>query len=100
MLGPLGALLVAHMVADYPLQTEWVATNKHDEIPALVAHSVDHAGVALLLLIWIGVSLDVAFPTAGAVFVTHGVIDSLDLHIRWDQTAHLLTTVALGGVLL
>lgn len=89
----LASLLVAHMVADYPLQPDWVASNKHTDTDALVSHAVVHgatASVLSALFVDVGVAAAIAIPLA---FV-HGAIDRFDLHIRWDQTAHLASVLA------
>lgn len=96
MISVLGSLLLAHMVADYPLQTDWMAENKHDDPDALISHSVVHAVVAFIA-VWalsgpVGMAVAIAFPLG----IIHGTIDAQDWFIRWDQTAHLLTAVVLS----
>jgi len=96
----IGALLLAHMVADYPLQTDWMASNKHNSLKALLSHSVIHGLVAGVTLALSGVETHIALATGMATLTWHAGIDSLNLHIRWDQTSHLLTCAFLGWLVM
>ena len=91
LLSYIGVLLASHMIADYPLQTNWMAENKHSERDALLYHSCVHGLVAFVLIapIHIGTAAAVSVPFAAV----HAIVDSRDLHIRWDQTAHFLTAI-------
>lgn len=94
----LAALLLAHLVADYPLQDRWMATRKHEDADALLVHILVH-GVATSALV--ALSTDptlLAAVAVGVIVVSHGVIDLFDLHIRWDQTAHLATLLVIWAV--
>ncbi|AFZ74551.1 DUF3307 domain-containing protein [Natronobacterium gregoryi] len=92
----LGALLLAHFVADYPLQTDWMAANKHSDRKALALHAYVH-GFAVLLFLPLATSSGLVIAGASAyVVAVHGTIDAFDFHIRWDQTAHLLSIVAVA----
>jgi len=99
MMAVVGALLLSHMVADYPLQTDWIAENKHGEPgAALLAHVIIHGVVTAVVVSFVATNL-FAFSIACFVTVIHGLIDLADLHIRWDQTAHLASVLflSLGG---
>lgn len=93
MMDTIGALLLAHMVADYPLQTDWMAENKHEGGRALEVHSIVHGVCATVVLIGHG---PVSVPIGASIALWHWGIDYQDLPIRWDQTAHLLTAVVYG----
>lgn len=81
------ALLAAHLIADYPLQTEWMVQNKHDHAFALLSHGVFHVAVTAALLTST-VTLLGAIGLGLVVGAVHVAVDAIDLHIRWDQTAH------------
>ena len=76
--------LVAHMVGDYLLQTDWQARHKrgglgNDPVArrALVTHVTTYTLAFLPALIWIGTELEPAWAViAGAlIFVPHLLID-------------------------
>ena len=80
----LAAFLVAHMVGDYLLQTDWQARHKRDGLSndpvarrALVTHVTTYTLAFLPALIWIGTELEPAWAViAGAlIFVPHLLID-------------------------
>lgn len=96
MLTAIGALLAAHMIADYPLQTDWMAENKHESSLALLAHSAIH-GVVALAILWFSTGSHFVTLVSAPFFTTHAVIDWQNYHIRWDQTAHFVTCIALGA---
>lgn len=98
-LGPLelfGALVVAHMLCDYPLQGDFLAKAKNHRAPlpgvpwgqALAAHSVIHGGAVWLLtgIWWLG----------AAETTAHALIDYLKSDRRpgfgfnSDQAIHIL----------
>jgi len=95
----IGALLLAHMIADYPLQTDWIAANKHDSHKALYIHSVIHGIVVEVALMAIGWHIWPAFGVGIIVLCLHGLVDNANLSIRWDQTAHLVSIVAIAWVM-
>lgn len=100
------ALVVGHMIGDYPLQGEFLAIHKNHRLPAsatnmpdrprglwfhcLTAHSMIHAG-----LVWAVTGL---FVLAIAEFVLHWVIDFLksegwtNFHV--DQLLHIICKIA------
>ena len=60
--------VVIHLIADWPLQTEWMAVHKTSLThPAAWVHSAIHAALLLLVLPW---------PVALGVGVTHLLIDT------------------------
>lgn len=60
--------IVIHLIADWPLQTEWMAANKCNlKHPAAWVHSGVHMVLMLLVLPW---------PGALAVGVSHLLIDT------------------------
>ncbi len=80
----LAAFLVAHMVGDDLLQTDWQARHKRDGLSndpvarrALVTHVTTYTLAFLPALIWIGTELEPAWAViAGAlIFVPHLLID-------------------------
>ncbi|HET6550280.1 MAG TPA: DUF3307 domain-containing protein [Solirubrobacter sp.] len=76
--------LVAHMVGDYLLQTDWQARHKRGGLTgdpearrALLTHVTTYTLAFVPALIWIADELDVAWAIVAAVliFVPHMVID-------------------------
>jgi Protein of unknown function (DUF3307) len=75
--------LVAHMVGDYLLQTDWQARNKRGGLSggvarrALFTHVSTYTLAFLPAFIWIGSELDAAWAVLAAVlvFVPHLLID-------------------------
>lgn len=78
-LSPQTALLVwaiiVHLIADWPLQTEWMACNKHNLLhPAAWVHSAIHVSGMLLIFPW---------PVAIAIGIAHLLIDTRRPLIWW-----------------
>jgi hypothetical protein len=80
----LAGFLVAHMVGDYLLQTDWQARHKRGGLggdpvarKALICHVTSYTLAFLPAFIWIGSELDVVWAIAAAVlvYVPHLVID-------------------------
>jgi uncharacterized protein DUF3307 len=77
------AFLVAHMVGDYLLQTDWQARHKRGGLSsrtafrALVSHVSTYTLAFVPAFIWIGSELDVGWAIVAAVlvFVPHLLID-------------------------
>jgi hypothetical protein len=77
------AFLVAHMVGDYLLQTDWQARHKRGGLSdrtafrALVSHVSTYTLAFVPAFIWIGTELDVGWAIVAAVlvFVPHLLID-------------------------
>jgi hypothetical protein len=97
------AFLVAHALADFPLQGEYLARQKSrqqadsraDWIVALASHSVIHAGG-----VWL-VSGSLAF--AAAEFILHCMIDlgkgECKYGLAVDQILHLICKLAYAWIL-
>lgn len=80
----LAAFLVAHMVGDYLLQTDWQARNKRGGLGpdplarrALVTHVTSYTLAFLPALVWIGTELEPVWAVIAGVlvFLPHGLID-------------------------
>ena len=80
----LAAFLVAHMVGDYLLQTDWQARHKRGGLTgdglarrALITHVTTYTLAFVPAFIWIGSDLDVAWALIAAVlvYVPHLLID-------------------------
>jgi hypothetical protein len=81
----LAGFLVAHMVGDYLLQTDWQARHKRGGLSgggsvarkALICHVTSYTLAFLPAFIWIGVELDVVWAIAAVilVYVPHLLID-------------------------
>jgi hypothetical protein len=80
----LAGFLVAHMVGDYLLQTDWQARHKRGGLSgngvarkALVCHVTSYTLAFLPAFIWIGIELNVAWAIVAAilVYVPHLIID-------------------------
>jgi hypothetical protein len=77
------AFLVAHMVGDYLLQTDWQARNKRGGLSggiafrALAMHVTTYTAAFVPALVWIADELDVGWAvlTAALIFLPHFVID-------------------------
>jgi hypothetical protein len=122
----LAGFLVAHMVGDYLLQTDWQARHKRGGLSgdpvarkALVSHVTSYTLAFLPAFIWIGVELDVAWAIVAAilVYVPHLLIDdgrlvafyllrvkradglNLGLAASVDQSFHVLSLFLVAMVL-
>lgn len=80
----LAGFLVAHMVGDYLLQTDWQARHKRGGLggdpvarKALICHVTSYTLAFLPAFIWIGSELDVGWAIIAVVlvYVPHLVID-------------------------
>ncbi len=94
-------LILAHFIADYPLQTNWLAKYKRNHAFGIFLHSFTHFVVSVILMIpflhigkiWLGVLI---------IFATHTLFDQLKVTLgkktKWnpfllyvlDQIAHLV----------
>lgn len=108
---PALALLAAHALADFPLQTDRMAAEKFNDAEARFGHAWIHLWVTCIVL-WAtpGISAQTALPAAVAVAVLHYAIDSR----RWadpkpdfeayplavDQTLHLVSLWVVSVVIL
>jgi len=77
------SLLLAHFVADFPFQPDWMANNKHRP-PVLLLHAGAHLIVMLVLM---GPAWRAAFPGVLLLAVVHYGIDTAKLAAarRWPQ---------------
>jgi hypothetical protein len=96
----LASLVLAHLIADFPLQMNWIFRLKHHHWAGVLLHSAIHGLVAAALLQdplghW---------PLLVTLCVAHFAIDWLKLQMSFrvrslgfalDQIAHLLTLVLL-----
>jgi hypothetical protein len=89
------AFLVAHMVGDYLLQTDWQARNKRGGLSggtafrALVTHVTTYTLAFVPALIWVADELDAGWALLGAalIFLPHFVID--DGRVVREYLAHV-----------
>lgn len=101
-------MLSAHLVGDFPLQPDWIAQNKLDDVFPRFVHVVIHAATMKVFLTIGGVAPEAPTLFYLAYAATHFVIDSR----RWgeekegfeawqyilDQTFHI-TSLAFLSVL-
>ena len=109
------ALAIGHAIADFPLQTEFLAINKNRHLVAkdtddgkpsrmwihcLTAHSLTHAGMVLFIL---GPFVKGAALIALAEFVLHWLLDYVKCEgmtgFNADQAAHYFCKVAYAVLL-
>jgi hypothetical protein len=83
MPGPFTAILAAHLLGDFVLQTDWMVRRKR-LLWVLLLHAAIVAAVSCLLL----GSLDWRIPLA--VFLTHSFMDAIKAHLLRDSLASLL----------
>lgn len=87
------ALVTAHLIGDYVLQTDWIAQSKH-RWRVLLWHGLIHGTVAYLLAgRW------AAWEVAAVTVVTHVLIDRVRVSLRGGRTLALaMDQAAHGGV--
>lgn len=98
MVGPLAffvALLTAHLLADFPLQSDALNRSKRESTSALAWHAAIHAAAAYLILgVW------TCWLVPLVIFATHALIDHLRprLHdgIKWFSVRLTKTQDKLG----
>lgn len=90
MIRVLAALLLAHILADFTFQTDWIAANKHDDSRAMALHIGTHAIIAGVGLATV-TSLPAAALFAALYAEAHLVVDLVKPRppINVDQTFHL-----------
>jgi hypothetical protein len=114
------SLVVAHILGDWLLQTEWQATNKEQNWSALIIHvGIYHLIVFVILYLGFGLSLEIIVPVVAVLALLHGLLDrrsfvlwlmrSLRITVKRkpegllllavDQSAHLVL-LALAAVVL
>jgi len=76
-------MILAHLLGDWILQTEWQATNKMHNWRAMLAHvAVYHLVLCIALLLWFGPSDPFVYIVVVSLAVTHAFIDR-----RWPIIA-------------
>jgi hypothetical protein len=69
-------LVIAHVVGDWLLQTEWQATNKATNWRALLAHVTVYHIIVLAALLWrLGAGEPLVYAVVGGLAVIHAVMD-------------------------
>jgi hypothetical protein len=77
------SLLVAHLVGDWLLQTEWQALNKTKNWRAMWSHvAVYHLLILVVLWIHFGFQDTRVYPTIAALALSHAYLDR-----RWPEIA-------------
>ena len=100
-------LVCAHYVADFAMQSEFMALMKakaHSDPHgwhALIAHSAHHALLSLLVVWWLTQSFGLGLVGFVVTGVTHGVIDYFKavkeaFSVTADQVMHLSVAIGLG----
>jgi hypothetical protein len=75
-------VLASHLVADFPLQMDWIANNKRENSLALLLHVYVHATVtAGALFTFTGLGTGDVLACSLGIAVTHGAIDTR----RWAE---------------
>lgn len=109
------ALLLAHLLSDFPLQTEWIASKKGGRLAPTLVHGVIHFLTAWTCLKFFTANLSLTFWHWAAVLVyvvTHLAIDSLKywlvgqrkisanaISFLFDQLVHVATAGILAMIL-
>ena len=117
---PFELLIVTHLVGDWLLQTEWMATEKHHNRRALLAHvAVYHALMLVALGYRFGFTNGTVYAVVAGLALSHTVLDRgwpvlrimrvLRISVtrapeKWlvvavDQTLHILLLAAAALVL-
>lgn len=88
-ISPFDALLIAHLVGDYLLQTGWMAANKTKSWPALFTH----AAVYTLVIGLFAAFMVKDFSPWGLalIFVSHAIIDRRSVTRFWVSTVMTAT---------
>jgi hypothetical protein len=80
-------LLVAHVLGDWLLQTEWQAVNKGRNWKALVTHVVVYHVVLFIALgIKLGFDQPLVYAVVGVLALVHGILDRQGF-IQWLMRA-------------
>lgn len=103
-------LVAGHFIFDYPLQGDWLSKAKNPHMTlvpgekiwplALAGHAVMHAAcVMVVLLLWPGLSTDIALTFFFVEFVVHFFVDYMKCKgyfgYNTDQLIHLATKFVL-----
>lgn len=69
-------LILAHLVGDFLLQTEWQAVNKRTSWPALVTHVVIYHALVLAAFVWHeGSDRPIVYAAVAVLALTHAALD-------------------------
>lgn len=104
---PLLVLIFAHLLADYPLQGEFLATTKGNNIISLVSHAGIWTGTILTAVHLLGYRVN--FNDVIFLFVIHAIadyckakpigiynrLDALKGGLLFDQSIHLMQILVL-----
>jgi len=74
ILFPLGLLFIKHLIADFILQTDKMATRKGKEAKILFLHASHHAILTFFILVFF-TSLKYALILSSSEILTHSLID-------------------------
>jgi len=77
------SLLLAHLLGDWILQTEWQATNKQSSWRAMFSHVVVyHLAILVALWLWYGFDQPLVYIVVAGLAVSHAILDR-----RWPVIA-------------
>lgn len=108
MLTGIALLVFGHMLADYPLQGDFLARGKNASAPLpgvpwpliLVSHAIIHGGVVGVITgsLWLGIA-----ETVAHTIIDHGkCVGALDSDPKWafvkDQALHILCKLLWAGI--
>lgn len=83
-------MLMAHLLGDWLLQTEWQALNKTHNWRALLSHvAVYHLVVLAALLLRLGPAHLPIYPVVGLLALSHAIIDRRWPVLWWMRWARL-----------
>lgn len=93
-------MIVGHLIGDFALQSNWIATNKGKSWEVNFYHAATHTAV-LMLAVKIGVGITLSFCPLLILCFSHCFIDALKS--RWnivktiwqDQLLHLVVMIAI-----
>jgi hypothetical protein len=105
-----GLLLASHLVADFPLQADWMAKQKQDSYLVLLSHLTVHATVLSAFLYTVSpLPLKTLGTVVAAVSAVHALIDtrrwvrpkdSWEQPMLWvwinDQVMHIVTIAVIS----
>jgi hypothetical protein len=84
-------LLVAHLVGDLLLQTEWQALNKKHNNRALISHIAIYSAVMLGVLVMdLGYQNLYIYLVVGMLAISHAILDRTHLVTRYMKTFRLV----------
>lgn len=96
-------LILAHMIGDYPLQTDWIFKVRYSKRFGILAHTIIHTICVIILLFPYLYNIKTWVAIAG-IFITHLIIDFIKKNNIWtfflDQALHLGVILAASLVML